>query len=112
MGVFLLVGVGSAADVGGVSGPVSGGGSLPLDGDSDVDAQGAGADRAARLAAGEEPGRVGPGEDRVAAAGGDLLQGRLGDGPGQGDRDITEADADRCGPFHFTAGELRSRAIF
>lgn len=37
----------AAGDVGGVGGPVSGGGSLPLDGDGD--AEGAGEDRAGQF---------------------------------------------------------------
>lgn len=48
------------ADLGGVGGPVSAGGSLPFDGDGDVDAEGAGEDRGGQLGGElEECGRAG-----------------------------------------------------
>jgi hypothetical protein len=45
-GFFLLM---ASADLGGVGGPVSGGGSLPGDGDGDVDAEHAGQDRGGQV---------------------------------------------------------------
>ncbi|KUN58324.1 hypothetical protein [Streptomyces griseorubiginosus] len=116
VGVWHLpLSAGSVADLGGVGGPVVGGGSLPFDGDGDGEAEGAGedgcgqlggeleqggragfgepdaevaepfahgpgTDRAAGLAARNEPGRVCTAEDGMAASDFDLLQGQLGDG--------------------------------
>ena len=124
----------AAADVGGVGGPVAGGGALPGDGDGDVDAEHAGqdgggqvggeleqrggaglagvdaelaesfgelvgADRAAGLPAGEQPGRGAlVAEGGVAVAGGDELQDQGGEGLGEDDGLAAEPDAAPCSP--------------
>ncbi|MEV7238353.1 hypothetical protein AB0N06_31750 [Streptomyces sp. NPDC051020] len=57
---FMVVTAGSAADLGGVGASVSGGGTLPFDGDSDVDAEGAGEGRGGQLGGElEQRGRAG-----------------------------------------------------